>query len=102
MKHVCSSLLIFLFLFSVVSAEDDQLSLADLFLNANSGDEAIVAPSHARDRDCNCVLTSLLDQLDHAQIDAVFTHVPEATFRFWNCTVAAGFCDPYVAVPSER
>ena len=102
MKQFCSSLLILLFFVTAISSRDDQVSLAELLLNADPTDDAIVAPSQVPNTDNNCVLPTLLDQLDHAQVAALLAFVPVTTYGISGGQSTSEFCEPYVAVPGER
>ena len=104
MKELCSSILVFLFLLPAVSTLDDQTGLAEIIsiFNARSTADVLVSPDYFSETDDSCILATFLDQLDHAQIAAVFILTPDTTSNFRKSTVGNGFFDRYVKAPGER
>src|SRR5436309_13610807 len=72
MKDLCSSLLVFLFLLPAVSTLDDQTCFTEVvsIFNARSTADVLVSPDYISETDDSCILSTFLDQLDHAQIAA--------------------------------
>ena len=104
MKDLCSSLLILLFFFPALSTLDHQARLTDLLFifNARSIADVNVSPNYVSDTDDSCILATYLDQLDHAQIGAVFILTPETISNLRNSAVGNGFFNRYLKAPVER